>query len=232
MNDPRRTHPRLGTAQFADALVGLGRPVEIFPALRPVIAGCIVSGPALPVRHIGSIDVFLEAIESAKGGEVLAVSNEGRLDEGCLGDLVALEAQRAGIAGIVIDGAHRDTLDLRAIGLPVWSRGACPFGPRNVRSEGGAVSTVAMVGHHPIDAADLIVADDDGVVIVSREDFVLVRTKAERILRVEGEQKHRLMDGRPLREQLEFAEYKARRRTDPAYTFRRHLTRIGGAGET
>jgi 4-hydroxy-4-methyl-2-oxoglutarate aldolase len=60
---------------------------------------------------------------------VLVVDNGGRLDEACIGDLVALEAQAAGVEGMVIWGLHRDTVDIRAIGLPVFSLGAIPTGP-------------------------------------------------------------------------------------------------------
>ena len=73
--------------------------------------------------------IFLEALEGAAPGEVLVADNDGRLDESCVGDLVALEAQAAGLDGIVIWGLHRDTADIQAIGLPVFSLRAIPAGP-------------------------------------------------------------------------------------------------------
>jgi regulator of RNase E activity RraA len=80
-----------------------------------------MAGRACPARHVGSVDIFLEALEAAAPGDVLVVDSGGRLDEACVGDLVVLEAQAAGLEGIMIWGLHRDTADIRTIGLPVFS---------------------------------------------------------------------------------------------------------------
>src|SRR5205823_14289002 len=69
----------------------------------------------------------------AAPGDVLVVDNGGRCDESCVGDLVVLEAQAAGLGGIVIWGLHRDTADIRAIGLPVFSLGAIPTDRKSTR---------------------------------------------------------------------------------------------------
>ena len=80
------------------------------PALvHIVVPGSRLAGRASPTRHVGSVDIFLEAFETAAPGDVLVVDNGGRLDEACVGDLVVLEAQAAGLDGIVIWGLHRDT---------------------------------------------------------------------------------------------------------------------------
>src|SRR6187549_3873494 len=99
------TFQDLTTAHVADACLRLGITVRCAPpTLRPVSAGIHVAGRARPVRHVGSVDVFLEALGQAEPGDVLVVDNEGRTDEACVGDLVALEVARAGLAGIVIWG--------------------------------------------------------------------------------------------------------------------------------
>src|SRR5919108_743023 len=77
--------------------------------LLTVLAGRMVAGPAVPVRHAGSVDVFFEALQAAPPGGVLVIDNAGRLDEGCIGDLTALEAMHHKVAAIVVDGCHRDT---------------------------------------------------------------------------------------------------------------------------
>jgi regulator of RNase E activity RraA len=106
--------------------------VRCAPALlRAVVPGSRLAGRVCPARHAGSVDAFLEAFETAAPGDVLVVDNSGRMDESCAGDLVALEAQAASMEGIVIWGLHRDTADIRAIGLPVFSLGAIPTGPLN-----------------------------------------------------------------------------------------------------
>jgi regulator of RNase E activity RraA len=82
------------------------------------VAGAPIAGLGGPCRHSGSVDVFLEALEQARPGDVMVIDNEGRDDEGCIGDLVTLEAERAGLAGIVVWGRVRDVAELRRIGLP------------------------------------------------------------------------------------------------------------------
>lgn len=67
--------------------------------------------------------MFLEALEESEAGDMLVVDNDGRLDEGCIGDLVAREVQGAGLAGIVIWGRHRGSCELAEIGLPLFSLG-------------------------------------------------------------------------------------------------------------
>jgi regulator of RNase E activity RraA len=87
----------LTTAHVADACLRVGVPVRTV-SLTAVDSGRF-AGRVLPAQHVGSVDVFLEAFESAEPGDVLVVDNGGRRDEACVGDLVALEAQAAGIAG-------------------------------------------------------------------------------------------------------------------------------------
>ena len=86
----------LTTAHLADACVRARIPVRCAPApLRAVVPGSRLAGRVAPARHVGSVDVFLEALEGTAPGDVLVVDNGGRLDEACVGDLVALEAQAA-----------------------------------------------------------------------------------------------------------------------------------------
>jgi len=223
----------LPAAAVADALVRLGLPVRLAPAaVRRAFPGEPISGPAVPVRHFGSVDVFLEACESAPAGGVMVIDNEGRDDEACIGDLTVGEAKLAGLAGIVLWGYHRDTAALPAIGLPVWSLGTLPAGPRAPRPKAGDPFTEARVGGVLVTRGDVIVADDDGVVVVDADRWDDVRTVANRILADETRQAELIARGTALRTQLDFAGYLARRATDPAYTLRRHLTERGGAIET
>src|SRR5260370_39743341 len=97
----------LPTAPLADACIGAQVPVRCAPALlRAVVPGSRLAGRVCPARHAGSVDVFLEAFETATPGNVLVVDNAGRLDEACVGGLVALEAQAARLSGMAIWGRH------------------------------------------------------------------------------------------------------------------------------
>lgn len=223
----------LPAAAVADALVRLGLPVRLAPvAVRRAFPGAPISGPAVPVRHFGSVDVFLEAYEAAPSGGVLVIDNEGRDDEACIGDLTVAEARLAGLAGIVLWGHHRDTAAMPGIGLPVWSLGTLPAGPRGARPVSGDPFAEARVGECVVTRSDVVVADDDGVVFVAADRWAEVEAVAARIVADESRQADLIAAGTSLRSQLDFAGYLARRAADPAYTLRQHLVQRGGAIET
>ena len=137
------------TPFIADACAVLELPIRLGPAhIKPIRPNLKIAGPACPAKHAGSTDVFLEAISQAARGDVLVIDNVGRLDEGCIGDLVAGEAHVAGLAGIVVYGAHRDTAAIEAIGIPVWSLGTCPAGPQEARSRAAHALEAASLGGH------------------------------------------------------------------------------------
>jgi regulator of RNase E activity RraA len=220
------------TPFIADACVQLALPVRIGPpGLRPNIAGNRVAGPARPARHAGSTDVFLEAIAAAEAGDVLVIDNGGRLDEGCIGDLVVGEAHMSRLAGTVCWGAHRDSAAILAIGARVWSLGTCPVGPVELRSRPADALERARFGDATVSQEDFVFADDDGVVFVSAADLERAVDAAYDIAFREGAQAARLLRGEPLRTQLNLEAYVARRKAEPSHTFRDHLKSFGGAIE-
>lgn len=223
----------LTTAHIADASLRARREVRCAPfQLAPVHPSMRACGPAMPVRHYGSVDVFLEAIDAAQPGGVLVVDNGGRVDEACIGDLVAVEAEAAGLDGMVVWGLHRDSAELIDIGLAVFSLGATPGGPLRLDPrEAGAFST-ARVGDVTVSGDDWVVGDGDGVIFVAGDDMEVLLDVAEDIRDAEYRQARGVRDGRSLRDQLSFADYKRKAAEDASYTLRRHLIEVGGAIET
>ena len=220
----------VSTAHLADACVRLAVPVRVLPVIA-VTAPARAAGRVLPARHAGSVDIFLEAIEWSRPGDVLVVDNGGRVDEACVGDLVVHEAALAGLAGVVIWGLHRDTADIRSIGLPVFSLGALPAGPPRARDRAADALTLARIGDATTGPDDLVVADEDGALFLPSARLAEIVSVAVGIRDSERRQAQELRAGRSLRTQLGFADYLATRDQNPGWTFRDHLRLGSGAIE-
>lgn len=219
------------TAAIADASIRLGVPLGIAPAsLMPVIPGLAFHGPARPVTHLGSVDVLLETIDDAPAGSVLVIDNGGRDDEACVGDLMVLEAATAGLVGLVVWGRHRDTAQLREIGLPVHSTGAASFGPRRVPPAGRAMRSAFLDGFAVTDD-HVVFGDDDGVLFAPASAADALVATAREIVATETAQAERMRAGTSLRAQLDFAGYRRGQAADPGLTLRAHLAARGGAIE-
>jgi regulator of RNase E activity RraA len=228
----RQRFSALTTAHVADACIRAQITVRCAPPqVQALERAGHLAGRVLPVRHAGSVDIFLEAFESAAHGDVLVVDNAGRFDEACVGDLVALEAQNAGVGGLVIWGLHRDTADIRVIGLPLFSLGSLPTGPQRLDSRASDALEAATVGDWTVTAADLVFGDADGALFVPVARAAEVIELAETIRDTERGQADRIRDGLSLRRQVRFADYLAARRETPELTFRDHLRTVGGAIE-
>jgi regulator of RNase E activity RraA len=223
---------RLTTAHLADACVRAQVPVRCAPAaVKAVVAGFRLAGRVLPARHVGSVDIFLEALERATPGDVLVVDDGGRLDAACVGDLVVLEAAAAGLAGVVIWGLHRDTADIRATGLPVFSMGAIPTGPLSPGVRPPDALDSATVGDWLVSRDDVVLGDDDGVLFVPAARAEEMFAVARRIRASELGQAARMRLGVSLRQQVQFADYLSKRSGNSSLTFREHLRAVRGAIE-
>lgn len=222
----------LSTPLIADACLKIGVPVRVAPAgIRSLSARARLAGRVLPAKHYGSVDIFLEAMETAEAGDILVIDNQGRTDEGCIGDLTTLEAKAAGVVGIIIWGAHRDTSELMEIDCPVFSYGSCPAGPQRLdRREANALERVAF-GSLIVGRDDAVFADSDGVIFIPFDTSDQLLMTARSIWERERDQALGLRAGVSLREQFRFKSFLEKRSVDPSYTFRQHLREMGGAIE-
>jgi regulator of RNase E activity RraA len=228
----RSAFAELSTPLLADACVRLKIPLRIAPpGIRSVTKRSRLAGRVLPVRHYGSVDIFLEALEVGQSGDVLVVDNGGRTDEGCVGDLTALETQACGLAGIIIWGCHRDTAELIEIGFPIFSYGICLAGPLRIDQRDQDAFTSAHFGDAIVTKEDVVFADADGVLFIAGGQAQNAISTAKSIFQRERQQAREIQRGRKLREQLRFDEYLAKRSANPTYTLRQHLRTIGGAIE-
>lgn len=217
---------------LADGCLRSGVPIRFAPhELKAISPGMEVRGRALPVRHVGSIDVFFEALEHAKPGDVIVIDNGGRTDEACIGDIVLLEAKAAGIAGFVIWGLHRDAKELREIGFPVFSLGACPTGPQRLHVRPPDIFERANVGQHVITSSDVVVGDANGVLFLPSGQLEQIVQQATAYRETEARQLKAMREGRSYRDQTRFAQYLQKRGSNPSYGFRQHLKDIEAAGE-
>lgn len=130
--------------------------------------------PTLATRH------SIEMIDEARPGEVGVIVMEGTLDIAAMGNLMATAALERGMAGMVLDGAIRDMWDIRRMGLTVYARSKSP------RTTVGHYATVARnvaveCGGVTVRPGDIIVADEDGVVVVPQEHAEAVLARAQEI---------------------------------------------------
>lgn len=229
--DLQTTYLDLTTPHVADACLRLGIPIRCAPAdVRPLWSGVHLVGRARPARHFGSVDVFLEAVEHAHPGDVLVVDNAARTDEACVGDLITLEVSRAGLAGIVIWGLHRDTPELLTIRLPVFSQGALPAGPQRLDAQDADALVSARVGDHIVTGEDFVLGDDDGVLFLPVDRAADIADVARGIRDTERRQAALMTAGTSFRAQARFTEYLAARDAHGT-TFREYLRTFGGAIE-
>jgi regulator of RNase E activity RraA len=228
----KKAFATLSTPLITDACMRLGLFMRVAPiGIKPLVPGWRMAGRVLPVRHSGSVDIFLEVMADANAGDILTIDNAARKHEGCIGDLTVLEAQAVGLGGIAVWGFHRDTLQLIEIGFPVFSYGAFPVGPKRSYPRGSDALTTARFGDFKVTADDVVFGDADGVIFALLQDVEDIISLARKIAEIEHRQAENVKNGNTLSRQFKFDEYLKKRAKNPAYSFREHLQKIGAAIE-
>ena len=137
-----------------------------------------VAGPAFTVKARAGDNLMLHrAVDLAEPGDVIVCDGNGDLSVALMGDLMLAHAMRRGIAAAVIDGAVRDIESLARMELGVWARGYTPAGPW--KDGPGEIGTPIACGGQVVFPGDLICCDEDGVVVVPREEAEAVIAAAE-----------------------------------------------------
>jgi 4-hydroxy-4-methyl-2-oxoglutarate aldolase len=181
----------LGTATLGEAWPA-SRLVDA--PLRPLRPGMALAGPALPVRCRPGDNLALHlAIARATPCEVLVVDYGGSLDSGPFGEIMALACQIRGIAGLVIDGAVRDSAQIAGLGFPVFARGLNIRG--TTKTDRGEVGAPVTLGGAAVAPGDVVVADADAVLVIDAGDLAPALAAAKARAAREAEMLDRLRGG-------------------------------------
>ena len=183
------------TGQVADALGGLG---ALDAAIKPIVGAPSSMqsfvGPAFPCMNSPADQLGLVgALAYAEPGDVLVVGTEAYLGTAVIGDLMAGMLLNRGAAGLVTDGAVRDTPGIIGVGLPVYCAGVSPNSPH--RNGPGTVGLSISVGGVTVNPGDVVVGDVDGVVVVPQDALDDVINRVNEIKRMETEVEAKVRDG-------------------------------------
>jgi 4-hydroxy-4-methyl-2-oxoglutarate aldolase len=184
----------LAAAGVSTAHEALGRSGLMKPYMRPIWAGAAIGGPAVTVlAQPGDNWMIHVAVEQCQKGDVLVVGCSSDNSDGMFGELLATALAARGVIGLVIDAGCRDVKPLKEMGFPVWSKAISAKG--TVKAALGAVNVPVVCAGVNVEPGDVVVADDDGVVVIPKKLAVDTAAKAQKRKDDEDGKRQRLAAG-------------------------------------